>query len=690
MVIALPGSGTDLQGSLQEDLTTHVQFLSQPQLQGRRTGTAGARQARKYIADQFRDHRLIPWAQSKSYELDFRLGKNVVGIIPGDDPAAAGEIVLVSAHYDHLGKAAKGKIYSGAADNASGTAVLLEAARHFSLGQRPKRTIAFAAFDAEEQMLLGSFAFCCRADVQRARIVSVVNVDMLGRDFMDTVTNTLFVAGTENYPALQGPLHEFGNNAQVRVLPIGSDLIGPRSDHVAFESRNIPCLFFSCGTFKDYHQPGDTAERLNYGNLARAAETIFETVGLLANAEALPLTPSPGVYPEELSSLDLVISELCREPVKAGIQTNDLPSALRLKARIQELAKAGGYNSRAREQLILEAARSLGRYFLPFGQDGSAGPDAGGWTAVMPYLAHTYMRYRVDLLEGQHQLIRRIVEHPPGLFRGLPPFRFEVYDIAPEDISVVRIGTNLVALHALGNSFVLTASGKPLIWPFPAFRASFSGVLETLDCEGTGEELLDYCLLHFRAERTNRLHTLALKRVIGAITGTEPNGDYPSLLQARLKEAGYGDEVAWLLGCIASGNSDLTLKALTAARGSNDPRVFAQARGIIGDRSMRSDVRAQAIQLALTRPDRATLLALAEVLDDQNPVYRREYSAPLRPDYPLADQVTFQMLRPLLEMTMVQPVDCIGQASWEGLKRATHRNFGRNPRQWKAFLQKGR
>jgi hypothetical protein len=679
-------SGSDLQGSLRDNLMVHVQFLSQPQLEGRRTGTAGAHQARRYIGDQFRQYRLRPWAEAKRYELNFRLGKNVVGIIPGGDSGAGEEIVLVSAHYDHLGKV-KGKICSGAADNASGVAVLLEAARRFAAGERPKRTIAFAAFDAEEQMLLGSFAFRCRDDVRNARIVAVVNVDMLGRDFMDTITNTVFVAGTENYPAIQGAVDEFGERAQLRVLPIGSDLIGPRSDHAAFESRDIPCLFFSCGTFKDYHQPGDTPGRLNSVNLGRSAEIILETVGMLANAESLPSARSPGVNAGELRSMGLVISELCREPAKAGIQTNDLPAVLRLNAQIEELTERGGYDSRSREKLILEAARSLGRYFLPFGQEGSAGPDLGSWSVVMPYLAHTYTRYRRELLEGQYQLIRQILEHPPGLFRALPPFRFEVYELAPEDISVIPIGTNLVALHALGNSFVLSASGKPLIWPFPAFRASFSGIIETLDCEGTREELMDYCLLHFRAGRTNRLHTIALRRVMGAITGRELTGDYSSLLQGRLTEARYVDENEWLLSCMASGNPDLAIKALTAARESKDPRVISAACGIIGDHGARSDVRAQAMQLALTRPDRSTLLALAEVVDDQNPVYRREFCPQLRPGYPLEDRMMFQVLRPLLEMTMTQPVDCIGLASWEGLKRATHRKFGRNPHKWRAFLQ---
>ena len=129
-------------------------------------------------------------------------------------------MVLLSAHYDHLGKDRQGRICPGAADNASGVAVLLEAARRFAAAEhRPRRTVAFAALDAEEQLLLGSFAFSCRTDVTTAKIVAVVNMDMLGRDFFDVISNTVFLAGTELYPSLQTQVRRFGTNDGIRVLP---------------------------------------------------------------------------------------------------------------------------------------------------------------------------------------------------------------------------------------------------------------------------------------------------------------------------------------------------------------------------------------------------------------------------------------------------------------------------------------
>src|SRR5437764_1386420 len=195
--------GSTATRSERENLASHVAFLSQPRLKGRKAGTSGSRLARKYISARFQAWGLIPWGQEKHFEQSFGYGRNVVGVLPGTDPILSKEIILVCAHYDHLGKNGTGKIHPGAADNAAGVEALLQAARQLaSPGQRPRRSIAFAAFDCEEWMLLGSFAFSLRKDVQNAKIAAVINADILGRDFMDVVRHTLFVAGTEQYPQI--------------------------------------------------------------------------------------------------------------------------------------------------------------------------------------------------------------------------------------------------------------------------------------------------------------------------------------------------------------------------------------------------------------------------------------------------------------------------------------------------------
>lgn len=671
-----------------DGLADCVRFLSQPKLAGRKTRTAGARLARQYIEKEFQSDGLLPWASADRYELSFGLGKNVVGVVPGADTNVASEIVLLSAHYDHLGKDRKGKICPGAADNASGVAVLLEVARRFaSAKQIARRTVAFAAFDAEEQMLLGSFAFCCRTDVTQAKIVAVVNVDMLGRDFLDAVTNTVFVAGTESYPALQTEVRQLGSTAGIRILPLGSDLVGPRSDHVAFESRDIPCLFFSCGTFRDYHRPGDTAEKLDYPNLARAAQVIGRTVEALANTDPIRAPVRAGCDVEELKSVQAIVSELCQNPQKAGIKTNDMSALFSLQGRVEKLLADGTYTFRTREELILEVTRRLGSYFLPLGDEGPPKAEGTTWSTVLPYLEHIYLNYHRELLEGQRQLVAHVLTHPPGLFHGIPPFGHEIYDIPAEDISVEQTADGRFTLHALGNGFTMTIRGKPLIWPFGVFQGGLSASSDTLDCEGSRQQLLDYCLLYMRGERTNQLHTLAMRKVLSAITGTQATGGYDEWLQNRLTQGGYANETEWLLSCLSNGPPELINAALFSTSQCKDPLVADRVREIFCNRDVRPDVRSHAIQSALEHPNKATLLALTEVLDDRNPVYKREYCPQFSPDYPLADRLTFQTLRPFWDQTYSHPFISLGQTALDGLKKATKRNFGTNAQKWRAFLE---
>ena len=299
------------EGIQSTELAAHVNFLAQPALAGRKPQTHGSSVARQYIVDRFKAYGLVPWGREKDYVQSFGYGNNIIGVLQGSDTNLSSEFVLVSAHYDHLGKD-HGKLCLGAADNASGVAALLETAKQMSrYEQRPKRSVVFATFDSEEMMLLGSFAFSCRPDVEKARIVAVLNMDILGRDFMDVVPDTLFVTGTELYPSLREQIFRSGTNAGVDVRPIGTDLVGPRGDHVAFEQRPIPCMFFSSGMYGDYHKPTDTPDKLNYAAIERATKIVFETARELANGGEIQSTPlANGCDPEELRTMNKVMTEL--------------------------------------------------------------------------------------------------------------------------------------------------------------------------------------------------------------------------------------------------------------------------------------------------------------------------------------------------------------------------------------------
>ncbi|MFC1766904.1 M28 family peptidase, partial [Planctomycetota bacterium] len=259
-----------------EELSNHVHFLAQPALRGRKPLTRGSRLARKYIGDRFAACGLQPWGETESYAQSFGIGTNMVGVLPGSDPNIAEEIILVSAHYDHLGKTEDG-LCLGASDNAAGVAALLEIAEHLALNKpHPRRSICFAAFDQEENGLLGAFAFSQREDFDKDKIAGVVNIDLLGRKGYQVLDRTLFVAGTHGYAPLRHEL--ISNHPHLSILPVNMRLVGARGDHAAFEDLNACTLFFSSGLYADYHRPGDTPDKIDYPIARDCTKVILNAV----------------------------------------------------------------------------------------------------------------------------------------------------------------------------------------------------------------------------------------------------------------------------------------------------------------------------------------------------------------------------------------------------------------------------
>ncbi|MCA1560804.1 MAG: M20/M25/M40 family metallo-hydrolase, partial [Acidobacteria bacterium] len=195
--------------------------------------------------------------------------------------------IVIGAHYDHLGLRV-GKIYYGADDNASGVAALLAAAEHFSR-ERPRRSMVFVAFDAEESGLQGAKAFVATPPVDLKRVALMVNMDMVSRGDQ----NTLFVAGTAHYPQLREPVAaiargrniivQFGHDRAVPGAPPGHDWTNA-SDHGPFHAAGIPFLYFGVEDHPDYHKPSDTAERIPRPFFVEATRVIIETISAFDGA----------------------------------------------------------------------------------------------------------------------------------------------------------------------------------------------------------------------------------------------------------------------------------------------------------------------------------------------------------------------------------------------------------------------
>lgn len=202
-----------------------------------------------------------------------RATQNVTAIVPGADPALRGQVVVIGAHFDHLGRSTEGAldpqagdaIRNGADDNASGTAAVMELGRRFA-AHPAARTILLVNFSGEELGLLGSAHFVEHSPVPMDSVQAMLNFDMVGRLRDDR----LIVYGTGTASALQGVL-DSANLAPALALSPVPDGYGP-SDHSSFYAQGVPVLHFFTDVHDDYHRATDDAALVNYAGLARVVD----------------------------------------------------------------------------------------------------------------------------------------------------------------------------------------------------------------------------------------------------------------------------------------------------------------------------------------------------------------------------------------------------------------------------------
>jgi hypothetical protein len=215
---------------------------------------------------------------------------NVLGRLPGTDPALAGEAVVVGAHYDHLGRASPfsldpaggDRVHPGADDNASGTAALLGLAEAFTRVGGTRRTLVFAAFSGEELGLLGSTHYVRHPTWPVERTVAMVNLDSVGR----MRERRLHVMGVDTGQGLRSLVEQAAAGLDLR-LALRGDGFGP-SDHAAFLGRERPVLFFFTGPHEDYHRPTDTWDRLDAEGLRLVTRLAYRVTRALGDQPEAP------------------------------------------------------------------------------------------------------------------------------------------------------------------------------------------------------------------------------------------------------------------------------------------------------------------------------------------------------------------------------------------------------------------
>ncbi|MCP5107296.1 MAG: M20/M25/M40 family metallo-hydrolase [bacterium] len=208
---------------------------------------------------------------------------NVVAKVVGSDPILRDEVVIVGAHYDHLGKNKRGQVFGGADDNASGSAVVLELARAFQrLENKPKRTILFILFTAEEKGLLGARYYVYNPLFPLEKTIAMINLDMVGRNSADQLS----LVGKYQFPKLFNIVNEANKKSVNFELNFSVEEFIRNSDHFPFMRENIPAVFFSCGSHDDYHTPRDTVGRIVTEKVEKAAHLAFLSLWEAANLPA--------------------------------------------------------------------------------------------------------------------------------------------------------------------------------------------------------------------------------------------------------------------------------------------------------------------------------------------------------------------------------------------------------------------
>lgn len=308
MLIPLLLAATRL-ASLQQDTLSSaarrvlrdVQFLADDRQEGRGIGSAGLERAGAYIRQGFRRAGLQVSFQNFAIPRDApavlhtALGgtatRNVVAVIPGTSRTLRGEVVLVGAHYDHLGLGgfgaldpdSTGRVHNGADDNASGTAALLEIGRQLAHRQ-PARTVVLVAFSGEELGTLGSSYFVQHPTPEPIdSLYAMLNLDMVGR--LRNARLLALGAGTaREFPALLDSL----NTPPRFDLHASGDGWGP-SDHGVFFATRHPVLHFFTDLHEDYHRTTDDWDKLNVSGIVEVAQFVADLALALANRTG-PLT----------------------------------------------------------------------------------------------------------------------------------------------------------------------------------------------------------------------------------------------------------------------------------------------------------------------------------------------------------------------------------------------------------------
>jgi len=289
-----------------EELKTHLYILADDKMEGRMTGENGNNKAAEYIRNFYIDQGIDSPIEKNNYyqpipaiyfngATNGQPSQNIVAFIKGSEKPE--EIIVLSAHYDHVG-VKNGKVYNGADDDGSGTVAMMEMAQAFQKaakdGNGPKRSILILHVTGEEIGLYGSKYYTENPLFPLENTVANLNTDMIGRigSEKEGNDNYIYLIGSDK---LSQELHDLSEAVNKKYTNLELDYTynddnDPnrfyyRSDHYNFAKNNIPVIFYFNGTHEDYHKPGDTPDKIEYELMAKRTQLIFLTAWEVANRE---------------------------------------------------------------------------------------------------------------------------------------------------------------------------------------------------------------------------------------------------------------------------------------------------------------------------------------------------------------------------------------------------------------------
>lgn len=295
----------------EEELREMLYVYASDEMEGRNTGDPGQKRAAAYLRDYYKNAGIASGTPDGNYyqivpETFFRknsglnASENVLAFIKGSEKPE--EILVLSAHLDHVGIDGKGNVFNGADDDGSGTVALLEIAEAFKLavdkGKGPKRSILFLHVTGEEKGLYGSRYYAENPVYPLEMTIADLNIDMIGRndDAHIEDNNYVYLIGSDK---LSSDLHNISSAVNMKYNNINLDYrynvenepnrFYYRSDHYNFAKNGVPVIFYFNGVHDDYHRISDTPDKINYPLLEKRTKLVFATAWELANRENRPV-----------------------------------------------------------------------------------------------------------------------------------------------------------------------------------------------------------------------------------------------------------------------------------------------------------------------------------------------------------------------------------------------------------------